>query len=81
MKLRLKVKKMNNITRYRNDIDSSLKKIKNNINYLENFGNAYIPQKINDYLEPICVEMEKLRDLVIEQEDTSIELEPIEINE
>lgn len=72
---------MNNITRYRNDIDSSLKKIKNNINYLENFGNAYIPQKINDYLEPICVEMEKLRDLVIEQEDTSIELEPIEINE
>ena len=72
---------MNNITRYRNDIDSSLKKIKNNINYLENFGNADIPQKINDYLEPICVEMEKLRDLVIEQEDTSIELEPIEINE
>ena len=72
---------MNNITRYRNDIDSSLKKIKNNINYLENFGNAYIPQKINDYLEPIYAEMEKLRDLVIEQEDTSIELEPIEINE
>ena len=81
MKLRLKVKKMNSITRYRNDIDSSLKKIKNNINYLENFGNAYIPQKINDYLEPIYAEMEKLRDLVIEQEDTSIELEPIEINE
>lgn len=72
---------MNSITRYRNDIDSSLKKIKNNINYLENFGNAYIPQKINDYLEPIYAEMEKLRDLVIEQEDTSIELEPIEINE
>lgn len=72
---------MNSITRYRNDIDSSLKKIKNNINYLENFGNAYIPQKINDSLEPIYAEMEKLRDLVIEQEDTSIELEPIEINE
>lgn len=72
---------MNSITRYRNDIDSSLKKIKNNINYLENFGNAYIPQKINGYLEPIYAEMEKLRDLVIEQEDTSIELEPIEINE
>lgn len=72
---------MNSITRYRNDIDSSLKKIKNNINYLENFGDAYIPQKINDYLEPIYAEMEKLRDLVIEQEDTSIELEPIEINE
>lgn len=72
---------MNSITRYRNDIDASLKKIKNNINYLENFGNAYIPQKINDYLEPIYAEMEKLRDLVIEQEDTSIELEPIEINE
>jgi len=65
---------MNNITRYRNDIDASLKKIKNNINYLENFGSAYIPQKINEYLEPICTEMEKLRDLVMEQEDASIEL-------
>lgn len=72
---------MNNIIRYRSDIDSSLKKIKNNINYLENFGEAYIPQKINEYLEPIYVEMEKLRDLVLEQEDVTIELEPIEINE
>lgn len=72
---------MNNIIRYRSDIDSSLKKIKNNINYLENFGEAYIPQKINEYLEPIYAEMEKLRDLVLEQEDVTIELEPIEINE
>lgn len=72
---------MNNIIRYRSDIDGSLKKIKNNINYLENFGEAYIPQKINEYLEPIYAEMEKLRDLVLEQEDVTIELEPIEINE
>ena len=55
---------MNSITRYRNDIDSSLKKIKNNISYLDNFGDIYIPKKINEYLEPIYLEMEKLRDMV-----------------
>lgn len=72
---------MNSITRYRNDIDSSLKKIKNNISYLDNFGDIYIPKKINEYLEPIYLEMEKLRDMVAEQEEVTVVLEPVDINE
>ena len=73
--------KMNSITRYRNDIDSSLKKIKNNNSYLDNFGDIYIPKKINEYLEPFYLEMEKLRDMVAEQEEVTIVLEPVDINE
>lgn len=65
----MKVISMNKLVNYRNDVDLSMKKIKNNIDYFDSFGDVYIPQKCKEYLENIYNEMEKLKLLLLEKEE------------
>lgn len=67
---------MNNISNYRNNIDVAMKKIKNNIDYFDSFGDVYVTQKFNEYLGNIYGEMEKLRLLVLSKEEDLVVLEP-----
>lgn len=66
---------MNKITRYRTNIDDAMKKIKNNIDYFDSYGDVYITQKFCEYLNNIYDEMEKLRLLVLSEEDGFVVLE------
>lgn len=67
---------MNNVSNYRNSIDVAMKKIKNNIDYFDSFGDLYVTQKFNEYLNNIYSEMEKLRLLVLSKEEDLVVLEP-----
>lgn len=67
---------MNNISKYKNNIDDVLNKIENNINYFNNFGDAYIPLTLKGHLEVILEEFNKVKELVDEKEDNSVHLEP-----
>ena len=59
----------NSIMRYRNNIDDAMKKVKNNIDYFDSYGDVYVTKKFSEYLNNIYEEMEKLRLLVIVEED------------
>ena len=67
---------MNKITRYRNNIDDAMKKVKNNIDYFDSYGDVYVAQKFCEYLNNVYDEMEKLRLLVLSEEDDLVVLEP-----
>ena len=67
---------MNKITRYRVNIDDAMKKVKNNIDYFDSYGDVYVTQKFCEYLNNIYDEMEKLRLLVLSEEDDLVVLEP-----
>ena len=67
---------MNKITRYRANIDDAMKKVKNNIDYFDSYGDVYVAQKFCEYLNNVYDEMEKLRLLVLSEEDDLVVLEP-----
>ena len=67
---------MNKITRYRANIDDAMKKVKNNIDYFDSYGDVYVTQKFCEYLNNVYDEMEKLRLLVLSEEDDLVGLEP-----
>ena len=66
---------MNKVVRYRNNIDDAMKKVKNNIDYFDSYGDVYVTKKICEYLNNIYDEMEKLRLLVLAEEDELVVLE------
>ena len=64
---------MSNISRYRNNLDKSLKKIKSKTDYFESFGeDFFIAKRMKKYLDEIYKEIDKVRDLVVEKEDDLI---------
>lgn len=62
---------MNNIDNYKENISSSLDKLKNNSNYFAHFGNIYITQKLKTYVDEIITEVKKVQTLVDEVKDDS----------
>lgn len=60
---------MNNVVRYKNEIDDVLKKVKNNIDYFDSFGEVYIPVTLKNHLEIIYEEMAKVKEVVTEKEN------------
>ena len=66
---------MNSITKYKDNIEDVVNKLNNNINYFNNFGDAYIPLTLRNHLEEIVLEFNKVKDLVEEIEDDSINLD------
>lgn len=66
---------MDKITHYRANVDEAMKKVKNNIDYFDSFGDVYVTQKFKEYLDNIYGEMEKIRLLVLSKEDDFVELE------
>lgn len=65
---------MNNIGRYRNNVDKSLKNIKKKSEYFESFGeDFFIAKRIKECLDEIYKEVDKVRDLVVEEEDELID--------
>ena len=68
---------MNNIVKYKDTIEEVLNKLNNNINYFNNFGDAYIPVTLKGHLEVIVSELNKVKDIVEEKtDDESVSLEP-----
>lgn len=68
---------MNNIVKYKDNIEEVLNKLNNNINYFNNFGDAYIPVTLKGHLEVIVSELNKVKDIVEEKtDDESVSLEP-----
>jgi len=71
----MKVNNINNITKYKNLLSDSLDKVKNNSDYFNSFGDVYITKKIKEYLDNIYGEMEKINSLIIEKEDSFVEID------
>ena len=70
---------MNSIAKYRDNIEDVVSKLNNNINYFNNFGDAYIPLTLRNHLEVIVEEFNKVNDLLVENEEESVDLEtPVE---
>lgn len=70
---------MNSIAKYKDNIEDVVSKLNNNINYFNNFGDAYIPLTLRNHLEVIVEEFNKVNDLLVENEDDSVDLEtPVE---
>ena len=67
---------MNKINRYRINVEEAMKKIKNNSDYFDSFGDVYVTQLFKSYLDNIYDEMEKIRLLVLEKEDDLVALHP-----
>lgn len=67
---------MNNVIKYKKDLDSLKKKTENNINYFKNFGDAYIPVTLVNHLEVIYEELDKVMNLVNAKEENAVYLEP-----
>jgi predicted nucleotidyltransferase len=66
---------MNSITKYKDNIEDVVNKLNNNINYFNNFGDAYIPLTLRNHLEEIVLEFNKVKDLVEEIEEDSVNLD------
>lgn len=71
---------MNKISRYRENIDSAMKKVKNNIDYFDSFGDVYVVKKINEYLNNIYDEMERLKLFVLPMEEEFINIDETKNN-
>ncbi len=68
---------MNSITKYKDNIEDVVNKLNNNINYFNNFGDAYIPLALKSHLEVIVSELNKVKEIAAEKkEDNSVHLEP-----
>ena len=52
---------MNSITKYKDNIEDVVNKLNNNINYFNNFGDAYIPLTLRNHLEEIVLEFNKVK--------------------
>jgi len=65
---------MNKINRYRVNVEDAMKKIKNNSDYFDSFGDVYVTQLFKSYLDNIYDEMEKIRLLVLEKEEDLVTL-------
>ena len=66
---------MNSISKYKDNIEDVVNKLNNNINYFNNFGDAYIPLTLRNHLEEIVLEFNKVKDLVEEIEEDSVNLD------
>lgn len=66
---------MNSIAKYKDNIEDVVSKLNNNINYFNNFGDAYIPLTLRNHLEVIVEEFNKVNDLLVENEEESVDLE------
>lgn len=68
---------MNNTSKYIEDIDDALKKIKNNSDYFNSFGDIYIMNELKNHLDIIYEEINKVKSLALEVNDnSSVRLEP-----
>jgi len=64
---------MNKLTDYRTNVDDAMKKVKNNIDYFDSFGDVFVTQKLKEYLDNIYAEMEKIRLLLLTKEEEYVE--------
>ena len=66
---------MDKLANYRTNVDDAMKKVKNNIDYFDCFGEVFVTQKFKEYLENIYFEMEKIRLLLLAKEEEYTEKE------
>jgi hypothetical protein len=71
---------MDKLTNYRANVDDAMKKVKNNIDYFDCFGEVYVTQKLKEYLDNIYFEMEKIRLLLLAKEEEYTEEVPTSEN-
>lgn len=53
---------------YNTKVDSAMNKVKNNIDYFESFGNAFLATKVRENLEAAVDEIERVKKVVNEIE-------------
>lgn len=53
---------------YNTKVDAAMNKVKNNIDYFESFGNAFLATKVRENLEAAVDEIERVKKVVNEIE-------------
>ncbi len=60
---------MDKLSSYRENVDEAMKKVKNNIDYFDCFGDVFVTQKLKSYLDNVYFEMEKIKLLLLSKEE------------